>query len=110
MERAIFHLIVDCRVLEQQIADLSRQVTTLLGQVHRLQGGSISNGARQEQALVPTGANGQATLHDVMTQKLLTFHDIEVSMSIHLRGNDGMTATEMSCMLCNHHHNAMSLG
>ena len=74
-----------CRGLDQQVADLSRQVSTLLGQIQRLQHGSSaaeSAAPNLERQLVPTGAGGAATTDDVITQHMVTFQDIEVGLKM----------------------------
>ena len=60
---------------------MSHQITTLLRQIERLQGGAASSDASQnsEHQLVLRGQGDLVTANDVITQQLITFQNVEVS-------------------------------
>jgi hypothetical protein len=65
-----------CRVLEQQVRDLGQQITVLLNQVQTLQSGRAS---RPTLASTPSQSSAVITSDDVISERLLSFQDIQVS-------------------------------
>jgi hypothetical protein len=66
-------------VLQQQSADLSRQVAVLLNEVQRLKTGRPVTGASGAPALpAPGGGSGALDAQAVITARLVEFKDIQV--------------------------------
>ncbi len=68
-------LLLVCRLLEQQIRDLGQQVTVLLNQVQTLQGGRAN---RPQAASTPSSSTAVITSDDIISERLLSFLDIQV--------------------------------
>jgi hypothetical protein len=70
---------VHCSALEQQVKDISKQVVTLLGEVDTLRGGRRPLQSPSTLLLRDAASAGQlVTASDVVTERLVTFTNIEV--------------------------------
>jgi hypothetical protein len=71
-------LVVCRRVLQQQAADLSRQLAVLLNEVQRLKTGRPGGAPSGALALPAPGAGGAVDAQAVITARLVEFRDIQV--------------------------------
>lgn len=63
------------RSLEQQVKDLGQQVAVLVNQVHSLQGNIAPSRLRPG---TPSSSSGVVTADDIISDRLVSFHDIQV--------------------------------
>ncbi len=70
--------VLGCRMLEQQVRDLGQQVTVLLNQVQTLQNGRAGRPAAGASATTPSSSSALITSSDIISERLLSFPDIQV--------------------------------
>ena len=100
-----------CRQLQHSIQDLSRQVTALVSQVQDLQGARQPRGGMRSPMLPsPQASSALVTSDDVISDRLVSFHDIQVSVNMRYRKHTNIIDTvEASNCACDNLFNALFL-